>query len=369
MGTGNYLVVGAGAVGLGVASFLHRAGGRVAVLARGDTAAALRRSGLCRDGVLGDHTARPDGLTVVEALTELPQQPFDYVLVCVKSFDSETIATSLAACPELLGGRGRVVLCQNGWGNAEVFARFLPARRILNALFFTGFERLASNRVRVTGHARPVRVGGLFDRSTTKAGTVCTALTASGLSAEPTDHVARDLWDKMLLNCAVNPLGALFGLPPRRLFASPRVRSFAAGLIGETFAVLRASGYDAHAAGASAYLDTFYRELIPAMADHTPSMLQDLRGGRRTEIDALNGAVVRLGERAGVAVPCNRAVWSLIRHAERRGLRGKAGPGEPTRPPVPCRFEIRTPTPLFGRCLSESAPGGVRTAPPGPYLS
>lgn len=315
----NYLVLGGGAVGLGLASFLHQAGRRVAVLARGETAAALRRHGLRRAGPLGEHAVPPGGLEVVESLGGLCGASFACAFVCVKSYDSEAVASGMEACPSLLDRRGRVVLCQNGWGNAEVFARRLPPRCILNARVMTGFERTAPNRVSVTSCGRPLRVGSLFGDPSAPSEEVCAELTAAGLPAEAVGDIGRDLWEKMLFSCAVNPLGALFGATVGQLAASRPARRLVARLVGETFAAMRLGGYRSHAASAAEYLDAFYRDLVPALAGHAPSMLQDLRAGRRTEIDALNGAVVRLGERAGIDVTCSRLVCRLIRLAEGRG--------------------------------------------------
>lgn len=316
----NCLVVGAGAVGLGVASFLHQGGAAVRVLARGDAARSLRRFGLRRDGALETYSIPPGGLAVAESLGELRGQRFDAIFVCVKAYDADGVALSLADCPGVLANRGSLVLCQNGWGNAEVFARHLPAASVLNACVFTGFERPGPGRVRVTSHLRLLRVGALAGSAGGRAASVCGVLAAGGLPAEPAADIARDLWEKMLFNCSVNPLSALLGVSVGELASAARLRPVIAGLVAETFAVLRAAGFRAHSATPADYLEAFYRDLAPAAGGHPPSMLQDLRRGRRTEIDALNGAVVRLGVRVGVAAPRHRLVRDLVRSAEGRLL-------------------------------------------------
>src|SRR5204863_6833592 len=101
----------------------------------------------------------------------------------------------------------------------------------------------------------------------------------------------------------------------------PRMRSLIDSLVEEIFQVVHASGYHTHARTAAEYLDTLYRKLVPATASHRSSMLQDILDGRRTEIDALNGAVVRLGERAGVDVTRNRTIQALVTFAETRSRR------------------------------------------------
>jgi 2-dehydropantoate 2-reductase len=320
-GISRHLIIGAGSVGQGFASFLHQGGGDVLLVARGDTAAALRRGGLWRDGVLGTHTMPPGSFRVADSLALVPAIRFDAIFVCVKSYDSAGVAAALAERPDLLRAGTSVVLCQNGWGNAEEFARFLPTDGILNARIITGFDRpvpAEPNRVRVTVHAQPVRVGSLFSRQTGAAGAVSAALAAGGLPCDATDCIERDLWEKMCFNCSLNPLGAIFRTPLGELVTCPGMCSLIDSLVGEIFDVMHASGYRTHARTAAEHLDTFYRKLVPATASHRSSMLQDILDGRRTEIDALNGAVVRLGEPVGVDVTYNRVVHALVTFAETR---------------------------------------------------
>ncbi|HVH07278.1 MAG TPA: 2-dehydropantoate 2-reductase N-terminal domain-containing protein, partial [Myxococcota bacterium] len=115
------LVYGAGAVGLGLGSFLLAAGATVAFVARAATAEALRRAGLVREGRFGAHRAAPGSFAVAETLGALGAGDFDFVLAAVKSFDSAAAARDLAAHREALGPRALVVVCQNGWGTADVF--------------------------------------------------------------------------------------------------------------------------------------------------------------------------------------------------------------------------------------------------------
>ena len=149
-------------------------------------AAALRRDGLYRDGALGVHNVEPGEFRVSESIDQLPAVQFDGIFVCVKSFDSATVATDLADRPNLFHDGTTIVLCQNGWGNAEVFSRYLPIDRILNARIITGFDRIATNRVRVTVHAQPVRIGSLFTHCTGPAEAMATVLVSGGLPAATT---------------------------------------------------------------------------------------------------------------------------------------------------------------------------------------
>jgi 2-dehydropantoate 2-reductase len=124
------------------------------------------------------------------------------------------------------------------------------------------------------------------------------------------------LWAKMLYNCALNPLGAIAGRSYGELVDEPTTRALLEEVIREIFMVLNAAGVEVAWPDAAAYLDTFYSELIPPTAAHESSMLQDLRAHKPTEIDALCGAVERLGSEHGVATPVVSALAALVRVAE-----------------------------------------------------
>jgi 2-dehydropantoate 2-reductase len=314
------VVFGAGAVGLGLASALLAAGAcRVRIVARGASAEALRRHGLRRSGIFGEFHAAPARFEVAESIATLSGSAADFVLVATKSFDSEAAAAALAAGSAAVGAHSLLVLCQNGWGNAEHFTRRFPAERVWNARVITGFRKLAPHHVDVTVHAEPVHVGSLFGESPARVAPLCDALARGGVPCEPTAHIARDLWAKLLYNAALNPLGGILGVPYGALGASAHTRGVVESLARESFAVMEAAGHRTHWPSAAAWLGDLYGRLLPPTAAHESSMLQDLRAGRRTEIDAITGAIVDLAERHAVEVPVSRAVLALVRFLEARG--------------------------------------------------
>ena len=311
---------GAGAVGLGLASALLAAGGtRLRIVARAEALAALRAHGLRRTGLFGDVHAEPARFEVEGTLAELSGGAADFVLVATKSFDSAAAARALAEATGPVGVHTVLVLCQNGWGNAERFAAHFPEGRVWNARVITGFRRVAPHHVDVTVHAEPVHVGSLFGESPGRVAPLCAALAKGGIPCEPTATIAEDLWAKLLYNATLNALGAILGASYGALGASEHTRGVMERVAQETFAVMRAAGWRTHWPDASAWLADFYARLLPSTAAHESSTLQDLRAGRRTEIDAITGAVVELAERHGVAVPVSRSLLALVRFLETRG--------------------------------------------------
>jgi 2-dehydropantoate 2-reductase len=122
----------------------------------------------------------------------------------------------------------------------------------------------------------------------------------------------------MLYNCALNPLGALLGVSYGTLAEQPTTRSLMDRLVEEVFAVMLAAGYATHWSTSAEFLAAFYGRLVPDTAEHKSSMLQDITAGKRTEIDALTGAVITLAAQHGLDVPYNHAVYQLVRFIENR---------------------------------------------------
>jgi 2-dehydropantoate 2-reductase len=183
----------------------------------------------------------------------------------------------------------------------------------------TGFRLLEPGLTEITVHQDAIRLGSLFGADPARMQPLAEALTRGGVPAVVSPNISSDLLAKLLYNCALNPLGALLGVRYGALADDPESREIMNAVVAEIFAVLGAAGLTTSWPDAPAYLADFYARLIPPTASHESSMLQDLRGGRRTEIDFLSGAVARLGRTWGVATPVNTALLALVRAAEQRG--------------------------------------------------
>jgi 2-dehydropantoate 2-reductase len=312
----NIIVFGAGAVGLGIGSCLVRDDARVTFVARPATRRDVQENGLRRSGIFGEVRFPPERFRVVERIDDVGDEQVDCVLVCVKSFDSPVAADAIAAAGACRADSCKVVLFQNGWGNFEVFARRIEPRRIYSARVITGFQLLSPGHVQVTVHADAIKIGSLAGADASEMEDLARRITEGGIPAETTTTIERDLWAKMLYNCCLNPLGAVLETHYGALGDSAPTRAIMEEIAREVFAVMQAAVHQTHWADAAGFLADFYGQMLPATYAHQSSMLQDLRVGRRTEIDAINGAVVELGERLGVATPYNRTMRDLVRFKE-----------------------------------------------------
>jgi 2-dehydropantoate 2-reductase len=291
------LIVGTGALACLFAGKLAAAGVRVSMLGSWpEGLAALRRDGVTLVQPDGSEASYP-----VRALDDPAQcGPVKYVLVLVKSWQTERAARQLAGC---LAEDGLALTLQNGLGNYEALAEALGAVRVAQGITISGATLLGPGRVRIAGegaislghHARLKPLAG--------------ELRQAGFEVETLEDVQSLVWGKLAVNAAINPLTALLGVNNGALLERPSARRLMAELAGEVGAVARARGirlpYDNPVAAAE--------QVAHRTAANTSSMLQDVQRGAPTEIEAINGAVVRAGEQVGVPTPVNYAMWQLVR--------------------------------------------------------
>ncbi len=309
---------GAGAVGLGIDSCLLSSGCSVDIISRPETVRALKEHGLKRTGIFKEHLTPPSRFGAYVSLNDLPSQEYDYILVSTKSFDSRTAAQDICHTPRLYNKQTRIILFQNGWGNADLFTSFFPKEQIFCARVITGFIRPALYTVEVTVHADAIHIGSLFQEETRDIEDLCQAITRGGIPCQATKSIGKDLWAKMLYNCALNPLGAILNVPYGHLGQRDETKELMNTIVSEVFDVMKAAGYHTHWSTAEAYLDIFYSRLLPLTAGHHSSTLQDIRAGKRTEVDALNGIVVQLARSRNINVPANQTVYRMVKFLEQK---------------------------------------------------
>lgn len=308
------LVFGAGAIGMAFGGFLSRRH-QVTLLGRAAHLRAIQEKGLRVDGIWGRHTFR--NLRTAETLTELKENStdFDLILICVKSYDTARAARELR---KILKGREWIVSLQNGLGNIEILHRYLPPGQVLAARVIFGVEVRGPGRIRVTVIAKPTAVGETAKRKRTyRTRKIARIFHESGLPAAATSRVESLLWAKVIYNSALNPLASLLGCRYGNLGRREWTRCIMDAVISEIYAVARRKGVTLEPAAEDKYRRLFYGRLLPSTYYHHPSMLQDLRAGKRTEIDALNGAIVKIARSLKVKVPVNRFLVKAIKEKEK----------------------------------------------------
>ena len=314
-------VVGAGGVGGYYGALLHRGGHDVTFLARGRHLEAMQTAGLRIESTLG----APLVLPVRACRAPADTGPVDLVLFTVKSYDSAEAAASL---DPLLAPGTAVLTLQNGVENVEVLAAAVGRRRVLGGLCQIFCHIAAPGVIRHTGGPRRVVLGELDGGVTARAEAVHAAFAATGVPVEVSRQILVDMWEKYLFISAQGGMTALTRMPVGVLRSIPATFEMYLQVAGEVAAVGRAHGVPIPP-GERERVQAFAEAL---QADAYSSLYHDLMAGRRMELDALSGAIIRLGERYGVATPNARAIYAaLLPHAvaARRNTAAAATPPGP----------------------------------------
>lgn len=223
-------------------------------------------------------------------------------LVLVKSWQTERAAEQLAAC---LPPEGVALTLQNGLGNREILIQTLGHGRVALGAVTIGANLLAPAIVKMAGegvitlgeHPRLMKMEDLLEEA--------------GFIVDSIPNLDGLLWGKLVINAAINPLTALFEIPNGEIVNNPYTLRIMKVIVAEVVDVASALGISLNYADAMAAVET----VVHRTAENRSSMLQDVQRGAPTEIDAICGAIVNAGEKAGVETPVNRLLWQLI-HAK-----------------------------------------------------
>lgn len=298
------VVIGAGAMGSVYGGLLARAGSDVTLVdLRADHVAAINANGLKLDGVCGELLVR------VLAVVEMPAAGvFDAAIIFV---DANSTRAAAATALKVLKPSGYAMTLQNGIGNIEALDDVLGRERVI------GGVSMDSAAYRGPGHASytnsgAVYLGELDSKPSTRTTQMIEALQRAGFQAKFTDRVFDYVWQKFTHNCACNAIAAVTGLRNGEAARTPELDAFQDRVMDEIFAVAAKKGVN--------FPNPALRQYIK---DHCflrynkPSMLQHMEQGRRTEVDALNGALLREAKAFGIAAPYNESLVALVKGRER----------------------------------------------------
>lgn len=297
-------VMGAGAVGCYFGGMLARAGHEVMLVARPQHVEAIRRDGLRLQATSFDEQVRLGASSDVSAV-----QGADVVLFSVKSTDTESAGSEIR--PHLLP-KALLLCLQNGVDNADRLRAVLPQHEVAAAVVYVATEMAGPGHVRHHGR------GDLVVEPSSATRALARALVAAGVPTEVSGDVRGALWAKLILNCAYNAVSAITQLPYGKTVVGEGVRDVMRDVVAECMDVARAEGVQVPATVLAAV-----DKLADSMPAQFSSTAQDLARGKRTEIDHLNGLIVRRGETLGIATPANRVLWALVKLMESRTTAGQ----------------------------------------------
>lgn len=292
-------VVGAGGVGGYYGGLLAAAGHQVTFVARGEHLDALRRQGGLRLRAVHGEVFAP------AAATDRPVELADLVLFTVKSYDTRTAAELMRPA---VGPQTAVLSLQNGVDNEEVLARLYGADRVLGGVVYILATIAAPGLVEQTGGPRTLTLGEWQGGASERVARFARAMNAAGIAAAVSEDIVREKWVKFAYICAQAGMTTLTRLPIGEIRAHSPTWAMFRQILEEVVAVGRARGVPLDEAVVEQHLALAQR----VEAHVTSSLYYDLTHGKRLEVEALHGTVVRYGEAAGVPTPACRAVYAAL---------------------------------------------------------
>jgi 2-dehydropantoate 2-reductase len=293
------LIVGTGALATFFGARLSASGVKVTMLGSWrEGLMALQKDGACLD----DRDGQP-----VRA-TDDPQdcRGAKFALVLVKSWQTERAAGQLANC---LSEDGLAVTFQNGLGNDLILSKALGRARVSRGVVTLGATLLGPGVVQsggggvVTMEAHP-QISEIFEM-----------LGLADFETNIVEDAEPVIWNKLIVNAAINPLTALLRVKNGEILTNPPARALMGELAVEAASVAKALGVILPFSAPESAVE----EVAARTAENISSMFQDVLRSAPTEVDAINGAVTRAGERKRVPTPVNRVVWSLVKAIPGRG--------------------------------------------------
>jgi 2-dehydropantoate 2-reductase len=296
-------VIGSGAMGTIFGTALARSGDDVVFLdSRSELVAAIEQDGLVLEGELGSFHFHPRA-----ALKSGSFRAVDCALVMVDANATPEAARVAASC---LAKDGFVLTLQNGIGNVEALGEAVGLERVVAGSTYNSGTTLGLGHV-LHSNVGPTWVGEAVGGSSQRVGNLAKRLTSVGLPTTVSENIMGIVWSKFVHNCAINPVSAITGLRPGEIARNPSAAEIMAVLLDEILAVVIRAGIELpeHDSRVEIYDHAWERY-------NKPSMLQHLEAGRLTEIDALNGALVRRARSLGIPTPVNETIVAIVKALE-----------------------------------------------------
>lgn len=299
-------IMGCGAMGSVYAGLLAKAGNQVfAIDNNADHVAAMASQGLRVEGYSGDHT------TALRSSTLPPDEYFDMIVVAVKAAHVEIAGERLHP---MIGPDTRIITIQNGIGSGETLANYVPPDRLIIGIA-GGFGAIRRGPGHVFHNAmKLIQFGAFAGLEYAKVEEVAQVWRSAGFAVEVSLDIAAMQWRKLICNSAYSGPCAVTGLTVGEALRDPDIGPVSIAAAKETWAVAKALGIAIQVDDP----EQLARDFALGMPKAKPSTLQDIEKGRHSEIDVINGGVVRAAKKIGMHAPVNATLTAMVKHRERQ---------------------------------------------------
>lgn len=298
-------IVGPGALGLLIAGLLkHKAKEEVCLVDKFED----RRKSIDSNGITIE--GYPEPLRVKIPVTTRPAEigTVDLVIICVKSYSTEDACKAVKA---IVGDKTRVLSLQNGIGNIQILNDHFGPDRVIAGVTNHGSTLLGVGRVRHAGKGETI-IGNAGGRVLGEIRAIAAVLSKAGFETKISRDIDSVIWSKLIINAGINALTAITRLPNGKLIETEEARSVMRNAVQEAVKVAKRKRIKLVYDDAIQKVET----VCKATAENISSMLQDVVRERRTEIDFMNGAIVRQGKALGIQTPVNEVLTNLVKSVE-----------------------------------------------------
>ncbi len=305
------LVVGAGALGGVIGAQLTEAGEDVTFIEIDPNRVDL----LNKEGLRVVQDDKPERTIAIRVVNDLAgMAPVDLVFVSVKSYQTRNAVMGVM---QVISDKTWVLSMQNGIGNTDTMAQILGPERVLSGITYHSIQHMGPNALRFRKGVKPIQIAPYQGSLTSDIRNIGEIFNRAGLATEILENIDHVVWQKLLHNAVVNPISALTGKNCNELLDDEHLQLLMRGLCTEIIAVMKARGVPI------VDEEDPYRPVVGsqnALGPNRPSMWQDLNRGLMTEIDALNGAVVREAAKLNLSAPMNETIVHLVHSREKQKL-------------------------------------------------
>jgi len=308
------LIIGAGALGSGIGGLLAKAGHDVVFLGRKKNMDAISKNGLKITGIFGDYH-------ISKIKTEINIKNLknpNIIFFLVKSYDTEKIAKKIK---HLVQGETMVISLQNGIGNEEILEKIIGKNKILGGLIFIAFELLKPGLVKITANPGKLIFGEMNQKLTKRAKELEKILNHAKIPSQAVNNIKDQLWNKLLFNAMLNPLGALFNVQYGELTKNKYTWKIIQNIIKEIFQISKKEKIKLIKNTPKEYEKILLEKMMPKAKDHLSSMLYDINKKKKTEIDAITGQVIKFGKKHNISTKTNETIYNLIKFKETLNLK------------------------------------------------
>ncbi len=298
------VVVGAGAMGSLFAAFLTKSKEEVWLLDKNkERAAKINASGISLEGVSGSWQAKPKTTANTQDIGRA-----DLALLCVKSFNTKSAVEQIKP---ILGQNTKILTLQNGIGNVEIISEIAGEDKVIAGVTNQGATLIAAGKIRHAGHGETI-IGAIDGKTPVELRAIREIFNQVGLETKMSRDIKSLIWSKLIINVGINALTAITRLPNGKLPEYEGTKRILRDAVTEAARIAKRKRikliFDDPLAKVEAVCE--------GTSDNLSSMLQDVLRKKRTEIDFINGVIVRLGQEMGISVPTNKLLLDLIKTIE-----------------------------------------------------